>query len=65
MPRPDLRLFRPESLYVALGLALSHRMIKSAFANLRFGGWSRVLVGQVNRKHYADFGAVQTCRPHK
>jgi hemolysin-activating ACP:hemolysin acyltransferase len=52
-PRPSLRLFRPESPYVALGLAVSHLMAKPAFANLRFGDWSRVLVGQINRKHYA------------
>jgi hypothetical protein len=43
-PRPNLRLFRPESPYVALGLAVSHLMTKPAFANLRFGDWSRVLV---------------------
>jgi hemolysin-activating ACP:hemolysin acyltransferase len=52
-PRDHLRLFRPESPYVALGLAVSHLMTKPAFANLRFGDWSRVLVGQINRKHYA------------
>jgi hemolysin-activating ACP:hemolysin acyltransferase len=52
-PHPGLRLSRPESSYVALGLAVSHLMTKPAFANLRFGGWSRVLVGQINRKHYA------------
>jgi hemolysin-activating ACP:hemolysin acyltransferase len=51
-PRPGLRLFRPESPYVALGLAVSHLMTKPAFANLRFGDWSRILVGQINRKHY-------------
>jgi hemolysin-activating ACP:hemolysin acyltransferase len=52
-PSPDLRLFRPESPYVALGLAVNHLMTKPAFANLRFGDWSRILVGQINRKHYA------------
>jgi hemolysin-activating ACP:hemolysin acyltransferase len=46
-PRPDLKLFRPQSPFVALGLA-----VKPAFANLRFGDWSRILVGQINRKHY-------------
>ncbi len=51
-PRPDLQLFRPESPYVALGLAVNHLMTKPAFANLRFGDWSRILVGQINRKHY-------------
>lgn len=27
-------------------------MVKPAFANLPFGEWSRVLVGQINRGHY-------------
>jgi hemolysin-activating ACP:hemolysin acyltransferase len=51
-PRPDLKVFRPQNPYVALGLAVNHLMTKSAFANLRFGDWSRILVGQINRKHY-------------
>jgi hemolysin-activating ACP:hemolysin acyltransferase len=50
--RPELRLFRPDSPYVALGLAVNHLMTKPAFAALRFGEWSRILVGQINRKHY-------------
>jgi hemolysin-activating ACP:hemolysin acyltransferase len=37
---------------VALGLAVNHLMGRPAFATLRFGDWSRVLVGQVNRRHY-------------
>jgi hemolysin-activating ACP:hemolysin acyltransferase len=49
---PELRAFRPESPSVALGLAVSHLMTKPAFANLKFGEWSRILVGQINRKHY-------------
>jgi hemolysin-activating ACP:hemolysin acyltransferase len=49
---PDLRVFRPDSPYVALGIAVNHLMTKPAFANLRFGEWSRILVGQINRKHY-------------
>jgi hypothetical protein len=52
-PRPNLRLSRPDNPYVALGLAVNHLMTKPAFASLRFGDWSRVLVGQINRKHYA------------
>ncbi len=28
-------------------------MTKPAFANLRFGDWSRILAGQINRGHYA------------
>jgi len=51
-PPADLRLFRPENPYMALGLAVNHLMTKPAFANLRFGDWSRILTGQINRKHY-------------
>jgi hemolysin-activating ACP:hemolysin acyltransferase len=43
---------RPDSPGLALGLAVNHMMTKPAFARLRFGEWSRVLVGQINRKHY-------------
>ena len=50
--RPELRVFRPDSPYVALGLAVNHLMTKPAFAELQFGEWSRILVGQINRKHY-------------
>jgi hemolysin-activating ACP:hemolysin acyltransferase len=48
---PDLKVIRPENPYVALGLAVSHLMTKPAFAALNFGEWSRILVGQINRKH--------------
>jgi len=48
----ELRLLRPASPYLALGLAVSHLMTKPAFAHQRFGDWSRILVGQINRKHY-------------
>jgi hemolysin-activating ACP:hemolysin acyltransferase len=48
----DFRLFRPENPYIALGLAVNHLMTKPAFANLRFGDWSRILTGQINRNHY-------------
>ena len=47
-----LRIFKPASPTAALGLAVSHLMIKPAFANLKFGDWSRILVGQINRGHY-------------
>ena len=50
--RPPLRVFRPESPFAALGLAVNYLMTKPAFARLRFGEWSRILVGQINRKHY-------------
>jgi hemolysin-activating ACP:hemolysin acyltransferase len=36
-------VFRPQNPYVALGLAANHLMTKP---------WSRILVGQINRKHY-------------
>lgn len=49
---PELRVFQPKSVYVALGLAVNYLMTKPAFAMLRFGDWSRILVGQINRKHY-------------
>jgi hemolysin-activating ACP:hemolysin acyltransferase len=48
----DLRLFRPDSAVVALGLAVNHLMTKPAFARQFFGEWARILVGQINRKHY-------------
>jgi hemolysin-activating ACP:hemolysin acyltransferase len=51
-PHMDLKVMRPQNPYVALGLAVSHMMTKPAFANLRFGDWSRILTGQINRKHY-------------
>ena len=47
-----LRLFRPDKPAIALGLAVNYLMTKPAFANLRFGDWSRILVGQINRGHY-------------
>jgi hemolysin-activating ACP:hemolysin acyltransferase len=50
--RPAMRLFRPESPVVALGLAVNHLMSRQAFAQLRFGDCSKILVGQINRKHY-------------
>jgi hemolysin-activating ACP:hemolysin acyltransferase len=49
---PPFRLFRPEKPAMALGLAVNHLMTKPAFANLRFGDWSRILAGQINRGHY-------------
>jgi hemolysin-activating ACP:hemolysin acyltransferase len=49
---PRLRLFRPDNPAVALGLAVNHMMTKPAFAGQPFGDWSRILVGQINRKHY-------------
>jgi hemolysin-activating ACP:hemolysin acyltransferase len=51
-PGSELRLFQPRHPAVALGMAVSFLMTKPAFANLRFGDWSRILVGQINRGHY-------------
>jgi hemolysin-activating ACP:hemolysin acyltransferase len=51
--KPSLRLARPENPNAALGIAVSYLMTKPAFANLKFGDWSRILVGQINRKHCA------------
>jgi hemolysin-activating ACP:hemolysin acyltransferase len=51
-PVPALRLFQHANPAAALGLAVSHLLTKPAFARLQFGAWSRVLVGQINRKHY-------------
>jgi hemolysin-activating ACP:hemolysin acyltransferase len=48
---PTLRIVRPANPAAALGHAVGYLMTKPAFANLRFGDWSRILVGQVNRKH--------------
>ena len=47
-----LRLFRPDSPVVALGLVVNHLMTKPAFARQHFGEWTRILVGQINRNHY-------------
>jgi hemolysin-activating ACP:hemolysin acyltransferase len=49
---PSLRLCRPDNPVIALGLAVNYLMSKPAFANLRFGDWSRILVGQINRGHF-------------
>jgi hemolysin-activating ACP:hemolysin acyltransferase len=51
-PAPALRIYKPANAAAALGLAVSHLMTKPAFANLKFGDWSRILVGQINRGHY-------------
>ena len=46
------RLLRPDKPATALGLAVSYLMLRPAFAGLKFGEWSRILVGQINRNHY-------------
>jgi hemolysin-activating ACP:hemolysin acyltransferase len=51
-PPAELKVFRPPNPCLALGLAVNYLMTKPAFAALRFGEWSRILVGQINRKHF-------------
>jgi hypothetical protein len=36
----------------AIGTAVSYLMSKPAFARLPFGHWARVLISQINRRHY-------------
>ncbi len=47
-----LHLVQLDSNAAALGLAVDHLMDRPAFADLKFGELSRVLVGQINLKHY-------------
>jgi hemolysin-activating ACP:hemolysin acyltransferase len=49
---PAFRLYRPKQPLIALGLAVNYLMSKPAFANLKFGDWTRILIGQINRTHY-------------
>ena len=49
---PAHRIVKVANPATALGLAVSHLMLKPAFAKLQFGDWSRILVGQINRGHY-------------
>lgn len=51
-PARVLKCLRPDNPYAALGFAVSYLMTKKAFAKQPFGVWSRVLVGQINRKHF-------------
>lgn len=52
-----LKALRPQNPAHALGLAVNHLMTKTPFRDLKFGAWSRILAGQVNRNHY--FFAVE------
>ena len=51
-PSRNFTNLRPHNPYAALGLAVSYLMTKKAFAKQSFGIWSRVLTGQINRKHF-------------
>jgi hemolysin-activating ACP:hemolysin acyltransferase len=48
----QLRAVQPRNGHLALGMAVSFLMRDPAFARLIFGHWSRVLVGQINRRHF-------------
>jgi len=48
----DLKVVQPRDSRVALGMAVNYLMTDPAFARLPFGQWSRVLVGQINRRHF-------------
>ncbi|MEL7488152.1 MAG: toxin-activating lysine-acyltransferase [Pseudomonadota bacterium] len=47
-----MKAVRDPNPFSALGRAVSYMMTKPAFANLKFGHWSRTLTGQINRNHY-------------
>ena len=47
-----LRELTLENPAAALGVAVNFMMSRPAFARLPFGHWSRVLAGQINRRHY-------------
>ena len=41
-----------ENPHAALGRSVAYLMRKQNFESLKFGAWSKILVGQINRKHY-------------
>ena len=47
-----LNAWRADSRAASLGLAVEYLVKKPVFANLKFGEWSQVLIGQINRGHY-------------
>ena len=59
-PLNGLKALRHNDPFFALGLAVSYLMTKTPFCNLKFGDWSRILTGQINRGHY--FFAMQDGR---
>ncbi len=50
--RTDLRAMQDTNVHAALGRAVSYLMKMPSFGNLKFGHWSRILIGQINRRHY-------------
>lgn len=49
---PGFKAIRDDNAYAALGRVVSYLMTKPNFSDLKFGVWSKTLVGQINRKHY-------------
>ncbi len=47
-----IRAGRLDDDYKALGLAVSLMMADPSFGRLPFGHWSKILTGQIRRKHY-------------
>ncbi len=47
-----LRAVQDTNVHAALGRAVSYLMKMPSFGNLKFSHWSRILVGQINRRHY-------------
>jgi hemolysin-activating ACP:hemolysin acyltransferase len=45
-------VMRVESPQAALGRAVAYLMTKPNFESRPFGPWSKILTGQINRKHY-------------
>lgn len=52
MSEHTLHAGRLDDDYKALGVAVSLMMTEPGFARLPFGFWSKILVGQIRRKHY-------------
>jgi hemolysin-activating ACP:hemolysin acyltransferase len=47
-----LRAVRDRNAFAAFGRAVSYLMNKENFRNQKFGQWSKILAGQINRGHY-------------
>jgi len=49
---PVWHIGQDKNPYAGLGRVVSYMMTKPSFAMQPFGLWSRILTGQINRKHY-------------
>lgn len=52
MPPERLRAVRDKNAFAAFGRAVSYLMNKPNFRDQKFGQWSKILAGQINRRHY-------------